>query len=115
MAGESLCPVDIRLVAATNKDLKEEIQRGHFRQDLFFRLNVVHVRMPSLREIRGDIPMLATYFLRKQARELDREIEGFEPEAMKALMAYDWPGNIRELENEVKRAAVLTSAKEDYV
>lgn len=111
VGGRKPVPIDVRLVAATNKDLKEEIQRGHFRQDLFFRLNVVHVRMPSLREIRGDIPMLATHFLRKQARELGREIEGFEPEAMKALMAYDWPGNIRELENEVKRAAVLTTSK----
>ena len=111
VGGRKPVSVDIRLVAATNKDLKEEIQRGNFRQDLFFRLNVVHVRMPALREIRGDIAMLATYFLRKQARELDREIDGFEPEAMKALTAYDWPGNIRELENEVKRAAVLTSQK----
>ena len=111
VGGRKPVPVDVRLVAATNKDLREEIQRGHFRQDLFFRLNVVHVRMPSLREIRGDIPMLATHFLRKQAKELDREIDGFEPDAMKALTAYDWPGNIRELENEVKRAAVLTQAK----
>jgi len=111
VGGRKPVPVDIRLVAATNKDLREEIQRGHFRQDLFFRLNVVHVRMPALREIRGDISMLATHFLRKQARELDREIEGFEPEAMKALTAYDWPGNIRELENEVRRAAVLTAGK----
>jgi transcriptional regulator with PAS, ATPase and Fis domain len=111
VGGRKPVPVDIRLVAATNKDLKEEIQKGHFRQDLFFRLNVVHIRMPSLREIRGDIPMLATHFLRKQARELSRDIEGFDPEAMKALTAYDWPGNIRELENEVKRSAVLTVAK----
>jgi Nif-specific regulatory protein len=111
VGGRKPVPVDVRLVAATNKDLKEEIQRGHFRQDLFFRLNVVHIRMPALREIRGDIPMLAMHFLRKQAREMSRDIEGFEPEAMKALTAYDWPGNIRELENEVKRAAVLTSAK----
>ena len=111
VGGRKPVSVDIRLVAATNKDLKEEIQLGHFRQDLFFRLNVVHIRMPSLREIRGDIPMLATHFLRKQAKEMNREIEGFDPEAMRALTAYDWPGNIRELENEVKRAAVLTSAK----
>src|SRR5688572_1094227 len=111
VGGRKPVPVDVRLVAATNKDLREEIQRGHFRQDLFFRLNVVHVRMPSLREIRGDIPMLATHFLRKQAKELAREIDGFEPEAMKALTAYDWTGNIRELENEVKRAVVLTTSR----
>jgi Nif-specific regulatory protein len=111
VGGRKPVPVDVRLVAATNKDLKEEIQRGHFRQDLFFRLNVVHIRMPALREIRGDIPMLAMHFLRKQGREMSRDIEGFEPEAMKALTAYDWPGNVRELENEVKRAAVLTSSR----
>jgi len=111
VGGRKPVPVDVRLVAATNKDLKEEIQKGTFRQDLFFRLNVVHIRMPALREIRGDIPMLAMHFLRKQAREMSRDIEGFDPEAMKALTAYDWPGNIRELENEVKRAVVLTSSK----
>jgi DNA-binding NtrC family response regulator len=111
VGGRKPVAVDIRLVAATNKDLKEEIQRGQFRQDLFFRLNVVHVRMPSLREIRGDIPVLAMHFLRKQAKELNVEIDGFDPEALKALTAYDWPGNIRELENEVKRAAVLTTEK----
>jgi Nif-specific regulatory protein len=111
VGGRKPVPVDVRIVSATNKDLKEEIQRGHFRQDLFFRLNVIHVRMPSLREIRGDVPMLATHFLRKQAKEFDREIEGFEPDAMKALTAYDWPGNIRELENEVKRAAVLATSR----
>jgi hypothetical protein len=72
VGGRKPVPVDVRLVAATNKDLKEEIQRGHFRQDLFFRLNVVHIRMPALREIRGDIPMLAMHFLRKQGREMSR-------------------------------------------
>ena len=111
VGGRKPVAVDIRLIAATNKDLKEEIHKGSFRQDLFFRLNVVHVRMPALREIRGDIPVLAMHFLRKQAKELNVEIDGFEPEAMKALTAYDWPGNIRELENEVKRAAVLTTQK----
>jgi Nif-specific regulatory protein len=110
VGGRKPVPVDIRLVAATNKDLKDEIKNGRFRQDLFFRLNVVHLHMPPLREIRADIPVLAMYFLRKQAREMDREVTGFSPESMKALMAYSWPGNVRELENEVRRAVVLTSS-----
>src|SRR5207244_246870 len=104
--------VDIRLVAATNKDLKEEIKQNRFRQDLFFRLNVIHIRMPALREIRADIPLLATHFLRKYAKELGREIQGFSQDALKALATYYWPGNVRELENEVKRAVVLATGRE---
>jgi transcriptional regulator with PAS, ATPase and Fis domain len=112
VGGRKPVPVDIRLVAATNKDLKDEIKNGRFRQDLYFRLNVVHLHMPSLREIRADIPVLAMYFLRKQTREMDREVTGFSSEAMKGLMAYSWPGNVRELENEVRRAVVLTSGNQ---
>lgn len=112
VGGRKPVPVDIRLVAATNKDLKGEIQQGKFRQDLFFRLNVVHLHMPPLRDIRADIPVLAMHFLRKQAKEMGREISGFSPEALKALTTYSWPGNVRELENEVKRAAVLTVSKQ---
>jgi len=109
VGGRKPVPVDVRLIAATNKDLKDEIKNGRFRQDLFFRLNVVHLHMPPLREIRADIPLLATYFLRKQSREMDRDITGFSPEAMKALMSYSWPGNVRELENEVRRSVVLST------
>ena len=111
VGGRKPVPVDIRLVAATNKDLKEEIKNGRFRQDLFFRLNVVHLHMPPLREIRADIPLLAMCFLRKQAKDMEmaREVAGFSPEAMKTLMAYSWPGNVRELENEVRRAVVLST------
>lgn len=112
VGGRKPVPVDIRLVAATNKDLKDEIQQGRFRQDLFFRLNVVHLHMPPLREMRSDIPVLAMHILRKQAKEMGREISGFSPEALKALTTYSWPGNVRELENEVKRAAVLTMEKQ---
>jgi Nif-specific regulatory protein len=112
VGGRKPVPVDVRLVAATNKDLKGEIQQGRFRQDLFFRLNVVHLHMPPLREIRADIPVLAMHFLRKQTKEMGREIVGFSSEALKALASYSWPGNVRELENEVKRAAVLTKEKE---
>jgi len=115
VGGRRPVPVDVRLVAATNKDLKEEIKQNRFRHDLFFRLNVIHIRMPALREIRSDIPLLATYFLRKHAKDLERDIQGFSQNAVKALMSYHWPGNIRELENEVKRAVVLTSGREIQV
>jgi Nif-specific regulatory protein len=115
VGGRRPVPVDIRLVAATNKDLKEEIKQNRFRQDLFFRLNVIHIRMPALREIRSDIPLLATHFLRKYAKEIGRGIQGFSDDAQKALMAYHWPGNVRELENEVKRGAVLAASPEIQV
>jgi DNA-binding NtrC family response regulator len=99
-------------VAAANKDLKEEIKQNRFRQDLFFRLNVIHLHMPSLREIRGDLSLIATHFLRKYAKEIGRDIQGFSQEALKILTAYQWPGNVRELENEVKRAVVLAPKSE---
>jgi len=109
VGGRKPVSVDVRLGAATNKDLKDEIQQGRFRQDLFFRLNVVHLHLPPLRELRADVPVLSMHFLRKHSKDMGRQIEGFTPEAMKALTAYHWPGNIRELENEVRRAIVLTT------
>ena len=109
VGGRQPVPVDIRLVAATNKDLKEEIKAGRFRQDLYFRLNVVRLEMPSLKEIRGDIPLLATHFLRLYGPEFGSAAKGFAPEAMQALSSYEWPGNVRELENEIKRGLVLSS------
>src|SRR3989441_9855054 len=112
VGGRRPVPVDIRLIAATNKDLKEEIQQNRFRQDLFFRLNVIYVRMPALREIRTDIPLLAMHFLKKHSKEIGREIQSFSSDALKALTAYHWPGNIRELENEVKRAIVVATSNE---
>src|SRR3989454_1768430 len=108
-------PVGVRLIAATDKDLQEEIKQNRFRQDLFFRLNVIHIRMPALREIRSDIPLLATHFLRKYAKEVGREIHGFSQDALKTLATYHWPGNVRELENEVKRAVVLATGREIQV
>lgn len=109
VGGRRPVPVDVRLLAATNKDLKEEIRQNRFRQDLFFRLNVIHINMPALREIRADLPFLATHFLRNYAKEIGRDIQGFSDDALKALTAYHWPGNVRELENEVKRAVVLAA------
>src|SRR5437016_10022225 len=112
VGGRRPVPVDIRLVAATNKDLKEEIHQNKFRQDLYFRLNVIHLRMPPLREIRADIQLLAMHFFRKHGKEMGRDVKGFSQEALKVLTAYTWPGNIRELENEVRRALVLATGKE---
>jgi Nif-specific regulatory protein len=112
VGGRKPVPVDVRLIAATNKDLKKEIEKGRFRPDLYFRLNVVHIHMPPLRDNRSDIPVLAMYFLRKQSKELNRELTGFTHEALQLLTAYPWPGNVRELENEVKRSAVLAAGSQ---
>ncbi len=109
VGGRKPVPVNIRLVAATNKELSGEIEAGRFRQDLFFRLNIVHLKMASLREIRGDIALLATHFLQKYGPELGSRTKGFSTEAIKALISYEWPGNVRELENEVRRALVLSA------
>ena len=109
VGGRKPVPVDIRLVAATNKDLERAIEDGKFRRDLYFRLNIVHLKMPALREMRGDILVLATRFLQKHATEGERHPRSFSDEAISALVSYDWPGNIRQLENEVRRALVLAT------
>jgi transcriptional regulator with GAF, ATPase, and Fis domain len=99
--------VDVRLVAATNTDLWQEVQDGRFREDLYYRLNVITIELPPLRERREDIPLLADHFLTQYADENDRDLLAFAPDAMDALMDYPWPGNVRELENAVERAVVL--------
>jgi transcriptional regulator with PAS, ATPase and Fis domain len=99
--------VDIRIVAATNKVLEQEIKRGAFREDLYYRLNVVSVALPPLRERGDDIVAIARYFLQKYSREFGSRARGFAPSAAVALRKYAWPGNIRELENRVKKAVVL--------
>ncbi len=103
--------VDVRVIAATHRDLKAEAAAGRFRQDLFYRLNVFPVRMPPLRERREDIPLLAAHFLEKHARAFRREVEGLEPDALRALTAYPWPGNVRELENAIERAVAVARGK----
>jgi len=100
--------VDTRLVAATNTDLWQEVQKGNFREDLYYRLNVITIEMPPLRDRREDIPLLATHFLRQYSEENQRELEGFSSQVMDALSDYHWPGNVRELENAVERAVVLS-------
>ena len=99
--------VDLRVIAATNKNLEEAIETAQFRQDLYYRLNVVSVEMPALRERRDDIMLLANYFANKYGTRCNRKLKGFSPEARNCLIAYDWPGNVRELENTIERAIVL--------
>jgi transcriptional regulator with PAS, ATPase and Fis domain len=103
--------VDLRVIAATNKNLEEAIEAGQFRQDLYYRLNVVSVEMPALRERRDDIMLLANYFADKYGARCNRKLKGFSPEARNCLTAYDWPGNVRELENTIERAIVLGTAE----
>jgi len=100
-------PVDLRVIAATNKVLEHEIERGSFREDLYYRLNVVSIRLPPLRERGDDVTVIARYFLQQYAREFGARVRGFTPAALVALKKYAWPGNVRELENRVKKAVVL--------
>ena len=102
---------DIRVIAATNRDLPRLVGEGKFREDLFYRLNVIPVRMPALRERAEDIQLIAEHFLAKYTREMSKSIDGFAPEALAALNAYRWPGNVRELENVVERAVALESER----
>ncbi len=99
--------VDTRVIVATNKNLEKEIQEGRFRDDLYYRLNVVTVDVPPLRQRREDIPLLADFFLKQYAEKNRRPIEGFTPRATDLLMRYDWPGNVRELENIIERAVIM--------
>ena len=103
--------VDVRLVAATNKQLLELVKKGGFREDLYYRLNVINITVPPLRERPEDIPGLAAHFLRKYGRKMSKHIEGFTSEAMEKLINYSWPGNVRELENVVERAVILCDAE----
>ena len=99
--------VDVRIISATNKDLWKEVQQKRFREDLYYRLNVINIKMPPLRERGNDILILARFFLERFARQNNKTIKGFSPAAEKSLMSYQWPGNIRELENTIERAVIL--------
>jgi transcriptional regulator with PAS, ATPase and Fis domain len=99
--------VNVRFIAATHRDLREDVQRGHFRQDLYYRLNVIALRLPPLTERHGDIPLLANHFLAQKSRAVKKEIGAIEREAMDLLCRYSWPGNVRELENVIERAVAL--------
>lgn len=99
--------LDLRVIAATNKNLREAVREGAFRQDLYFRLNVIHITIPPLRERFEDIPVLADFFVKHYNRKFKRQIEGLTPEALQLLESHDWPGNVRELRNAVERAMIL--------
>jgi two-component system response regulator HydG len=105
--------VDIRVISASNRDLKDEVKKGNFREDLFYRLNVVPINLPPLRERKEDIPLLIDHFLQIYNEKNNRRLKGFHPRALDAMMRYSWPGNIRELENVVERAVILTM--DEYV
>jgi two-component system response regulator PilR (NtrC family) len=104
--------VDVRIIAATNKDFEKEIAEGRFREDLYYRLSVIPIQLPPLRERREDIPLLARHFLESFRKSMEKPIEGICPEAMGRLESYDWPGNVRELENTMERAVALESGTE---
>ena len=107
VGGDQKIRVDVRIVAATNRDLQEEVKAGRFRQDLFFRLNVVTLTIPPLRDRMEDVPLLALFFLDRFAARNNKTVKGFTPGAMDRMMKYSWPGNVRELENAVERSVVL--------
>ncbi|SMC19020.1 two-component system, NtrC family, response regulator [Desulfacinum hydrothermale DSM 13146] len=109
VGGSETLQVDVRVVAASNRNLKEEVAAGRFRSDLYFRLNVVHILLPPLRERKEDIPLLIKHFLTKYAREMGRENLSVSSDALRVLLDYSWPGNVRELENVVERAVILCS------
>lgn len=111
VGGTEESAANIRVIAATNRDLPKQVSEGKFREDLFYRLNVIPVSMPALRERVDDIPLIAEFFLAKYAHEMNKTLHGFSPEAMAALRAYPWPGNVRELENVVERAVALEAGR----
>jgi len=108
LGGLESIKVDVRIIAATNTDLQAAVQQGTFRDDLYYRLNVIVIKLPPLRERAGDIPLLVDHFLKKYSEENDKEPCSIDPVALKVLMDYSWPGNVRELENLIERAVVLT-------
>jgi len=111
LGGTRTIDTDVRIITATNKDLQQEIAEHRFREDLFYRLNVINIHLPPLRDRRDDIPLLAMYFLKVYAEKNQKNIQAFSRDAIEALTSYDWPGNVRELENAVERAVVLTSTE----
>jgi two-component system response regulator PilR (NtrC family) len=111
LGGMETIRVDVRIIAATNVDLKHEMEEGRFREDLYYRLHVISIHLPALRERRDDIPLLVQHFLEKYGEENNRKNIEVAPEALDLLMGYDWPGNVRELENVIERAVVLSTGQ----
>jgi formate hydrogenlyase transcriptional activator len=111
VGGTETLKTDARVVAATNRDLDEAVHEGRFRSDLLFRLNVVPIAVPPLRELKGDIPLIADHYASRYARKVGKRIRGISPSAMQALIAYPWPGNVRELQNVLERAVILAQGE----
>ncbi len=109
LGGVNEIQVDVRIIAATNVDLRQQVKEGKFREDLFYRLNVITIDLPPLRQRKNDIPLLVEHFIEKFAEENERPPLRITPEALRPLMDYDWPGNVRELENVIERAVVLAT------
>ncbi len=113
LGGTKKVSVDVRIIAATNVDLKKMLEEGRFREDLYYRLNVIHIHLPALRERRQDIPLLIHHFLNTYCREMNVTLKSFTPEALKTLVDFSWPGNVRQLENVIERAVALSFGKEE--
>jgi two-component system response regulator PilR (NtrC family) len=111
VGGTGEIPVDVRVIAATNRDLETMVSEGSFREDLYYRLSVIPVQVPPLRERPEDIPLLANHFLKKYARAANKNITHIETESLRALGGYEWPGNVRQLENTIERAVALESGE----
>lgn len=111
VGGREMIKINARVVTATNRDLKDAMKNGTFREDLYFRIGVIAIELPRLREREGDIPLLASAFLTRYSAQAKKKLTGFTPEAIDALEAYEWPGNVRELENKIKRAVVMAEGK----
>lgn len=111
LGGIDTIKVDVRIIAATNEDLKGLVTQGKFREDLYYRLNVISIQLPPLRERKEDIPLLVEHFIQKYCQDNAKAPVRFTPEALKVLMDYHWPGNVRELENAVERAVVLSTSE----
>ncbi|RMG73266.1 MAG: sigma-54-dependent Fis family transcriptional regulator [Nitrospirae bacterium] len=103
--------VDVRVIVATNKDLAEEVRAGNFREDLFFRIHVIPIKLPPLRDRKEDIPLLVSHFIKKYSSKMNKDVRGIKPKALKKLMLYDWPGNVRELENTIEYAVAMARGK----
>ena len=111
VGGREQIPLDVRVLAATNRDLKQAIGEERFREDLYYRIGVVTIDLPPLRDRQGDVLLLANAFLQKFARELNKKVTGFTQPAINALMSHSWPGNIREMENRIKRAVIMAEGR----
>ncbi|PIE32076.1 sigma-54-dependent Fis family transcriptional regulator [candidate division KSB3 bacterium] len=111
LGGNKSIPIDVRIIAATNKDLKEQINKGLFREDLFYRLNIIHLTLPALRERKEDIPALVGHFITKYSASVGNSVQGIEPDAVRALQNYTFSGNVRELENIIERAVIFAQTE----